>query len=113
MTNLDYFDEIPVAVTVCDKDGIIVYMNKKSILTFANSGGASLLGQSLLDCHPGVSKDKLVHLLQDQKPNSYTVEKNGLHKMIHQTPWFVDGEYQGFIEFSFEIPSAIPNFVRS
>jgi transcriptional regulator with PAS, ATPase and Fis domain len=112
MSDFNYFSEIPVAVTVCDPDGIILYMNEKSVANFAQSGGASLIGRSLFDCHPGASKDKLKKLLAGQQTNTYTIEKNGVHKMIHQTPWFEAGAYRGFIEFSFEIPAAVPNFIR-
>ncbi len=28
--------------------------------------------------------------------NAYTIEKNGIKKLIHQTPWFENGEYTGF-----------------
>jgi len=113
MSEFDFFAEIPVAVTVCDADAIIVYMNDRSIDTFKDNGGDALIGRSLLDCHPGASKDKIKKLIAEQSPNSYTIEKNSVHKMIHQTPWFIAGEYAGFIEFSFEIPAEVPHFVRS
>jgi DUF438 domain-containing protein len=113
MPDLDYFKELPVAITVCDKNGIILYMNEKSATTFEKDGGAKLVGRSLLDCHPGASKEKVKKLLNEQKPNTYTVEKDGLHKMIQQTPWYESGEFRGIIEFSFEIPAEVPHFVRS
>jgi transcriptional regulator with PAS, ATPase and Fis domain len=112
MLNTDYFNEIPAAVTVCDADGIILYMNQKSQSTFAKDGGAALIGRSLLDCHPGASKDKLKALLASHQSNSYTIEKNGVHKMIQQMPWFENGEYKGLIEFSFIIPAEMPHFIR-
>ena len=112
MSEFDFFAEMPVAVTVCDTEGIIVYMNDKSIATFQKDGGSDLIGRPMLDCHPGASKDKVKKLLAGEKPNTYTIEKNGLHKMIHQTPWYVAGVYQGFIEFSFEIPAVVHHFVR-
>ena len=107
-----YFDEIPTAVTVCDTDGIILYMNDKSISTFKKNGGADLVGKSLFDCHPGASKEKLRSLLESRKTNTYTIEKNGVHKMIYQTPWFENGIFRGLIEFSFEIPTEMPHFIR-
>lgn len=110
--NIKYFDEIPAAVTVCDADGIILYMNEKSATTFQKDGGAGLVGKSLFDCHPGSSKEKLRALLETQKTNTYTIEKNGIHKMIYQTPWFDDGIFRGMIEFSFEIPAEMPHFIR-
>lgn len=112
MSSLSYFDELDVAVTVCDLKGTILYMNQKSILTFAKDGGGSLIGKSLLDCHPEPARKKLLDLLEKQTSNTYTIEKNSLHKMIHQTPWFEDGKCKGLIEFSFEIPQEIPNFIR-
>ncbi len=112
MSQFDHFSEINVAVTVCDKEGIILYMNKKSIATFQKDGGAALIGKNLFNCHPGQSKEKLAALIKNQQANSYTIEKNGVHKMIHQTPWFENGEFKGLIEFSFEIPEEIPHFVR-
>jgi Transcriptional regulator containing PAS, AAA-type ATPase, and DNA-binding domains len=113
MTSFDYFSELPIAITICDNEGIILYMNAKSQATFAKDGGAALIGKSLLDCHPGASKEKLKNLLKEHRPNSYTIEKNGIHKMIHQTPWFENGQPAGLIEFSFEIPAELPHFVRA
>ncbi|MEA5077494.1 MAG: PAS domain-containing protein [Anaerolineaceae bacterium] len=112
MNNFDYFSEIQMAVTVCDPTGIILYMNKRSIETFQKDGGADLIGKNLFDCHPGRSREKLANLMATHTSNSYTIEKNGVHKMIHQTPWFEDGEFKGFIEFSFVIPVEVPHFVR-
>jgi transcriptional regulator with PAS, ATPase and Fis domain len=113
MTDFAYFKEMPMAVTVCDSEGIILYMNDKSAATFQKDGGIDLIGRSLFDCHPGASKEKLRRLLNNSTPNTYTIEKKGVHKMVYQTPWFENGESRGFIEFSFEIPTDIPHFIRS
>jgi transcriptional regulator with PAS, ATPase and Fis domain len=112
MLKTDYFDEIPAAVTICDVEGIIIYMNKKSATNYKKDGGKALIGKSLYDCHPGTSKDKLRALIESQKENSYSIEKNGIFKAIHQVPWFEDGDFKGIIEFSFEIPNPLPHFVR-
>jgi len=105
--------EFPSAITVCDKNGKIIYMNKKAQKTFEKDGGEKLIGTNLLDCHPEPSKTKLKKMLQEGKVNSYTIEKNGIKKMIHQSPWFEEGEYKGFVEFSFEISFNMPHFKRS
>jgi transcriptional regulator with PAS, ATPase and Fis domain len=110
--NFDYFKELSMAVTVCDTKGIVLYMNDKSAKTFEKDGGASLVGKSLIDCHPEPSRSKLLEQLETQKGNTYTIEKNGIHKMIHQTPWFEGGIFMGLIEFSIEIPQQMPHFVR-
>lgn len=108
----DYFAEIPVAVTICDAEGIILYMNQKSIATFQADGGAALIGKNMLDCHPGQAREKLAALLKEQKSNIYTIEKKGKHKWIQQTPWYEGGKFKGLIEFSTEIPAEIPHFIR-
>lgn len=101
------------AVTICDKEGIILYMNNKATQTFEKYGGESLLGTNLLDCHPEPSRTKLKSMLKTGLPNIYTIEKNGLKKLIHQTPWYDGDGYCGFVELSLEIPVELPNYFRS
>ena len=104
--------EFPSAITVCDKEGIIIYMNDKSCKTFKKDGGNKLIGKSLFDCHPENVLSKLKEMITQRIPNSYTIEKNGVRKHIHQSPWFENGEYKGFVELSIEIPLEMPNFIR-
>lgn len=87
-------------------------MNEKSQKTFEKYGGKKLIGKSLLDCHPGASREKLERLLKTKTNNSYTIEKNGIKKLIYQTPWFEKGQYKGFVELSLEIPNVMPHFKR-
>ncbi len=100
------------AVTVCDKEGIILYMNDKAVVTFAKYGGRELIGRNLFDCHPEPARSKLKAMMDEQRANTYTIEKNGIKKLIHQSPWFSDGEYRGFVELSLEIPFDLPHHVR-
>jgi hypothetical protein len=106
-------NELPFAITVCDRNGKILEMNNKSVVTFEKYGGTKLLGQSLFECHPGDSGEKLAALLSLGKTNCYTIEKAGIRKMIYQSPWFRDGFYMGFVELSFELPGEVPHFVRN
>lgn len=110
MTN--WMDEVNFAVTVCDANGKILEMNAKSALTNAKSGGKALIGKSLLDCHPEPSRTKLKKMLAEPFTNAYTIEKNGMKKLIYQTPWLKDGRHAGLVELSLEIPSEMPHFVR-
>ena len=110
--NLSYFDEMNFAVTICNEEGIIVYMNHKSEKTFVNYGGRDLIGKNLLDCHPEPAKSHLAKMLITHEENSYTIEKNGVKKLIHQTPWFDAGDFKGYIELSIEIPAKMPHFIR-
>lgn len=105
--------EFPAAITVCDPDGIILEMNDKSARTFETDGGYDLIGKNVLDCHPAPVRGKLERLMDARQKNIYTIEKNGVKKLIYQSPWFVDGQYAGFIEFSFEIPFDMLHHDRS
>ena len=108
----DYFKGINVAVTVCNEDGTIVYMNEKAALTFQKYGGMALIGKNLLDCHPEPARSKLGKMLITHESNSYTIEKNGIKKMIYQVPRFEEKIFKGYIEFSMEIPFEMPHFIR-
>jgi len=110
----DWVKHLPVAITVCDTEGKIIYMNEKSCKTFQKSGGAELIGKNLLDCHPEPAKSKLKMLLETAKSNTYTIEKNGKKKLIHQMPWYDENEnYGGLVEISIELPTEMPNYKRT
>jgi hypothetical protein len=108
-----WIKEFPAAVTVCDKEGIILEMNDKAAKTFESDGGYNLIGSNMLDCHPGLSRQKTERLLAARVKNVYTIEKNGIKKLIYQSPWYKEGEYAGFVEISLEIPPEMPHFIRS
>jgi transcriptional regulator with PAS, ATPase and Fis domain len=104
--------ELPFAITVCDTEGIILYMNDLSISTFHKYGGADIIGTSLFQYHHGPSADKLRGLLDTETNNAYTIEKNGIKKLIYQSPWYKEGKFAGLIELSLVIPLEMPHFVR-
>ena len=109
---MDWLKEIDAAVTICDNQGTVVYMNEKSAEVFKSDGGKDLIGSSLFDCHPEPALTKLKTLLSDGSTNIYTIEKNGKKKMIYQTPWRKENNIAGLVEISFEIPNDINHFVR-
>ena len=104
--------ELPFAITVCDTEAIILYMNDRSISTFQKYGGADIIGTSLFLYHHGASSDKLRELLDTASKNAYTIEKNGIKKIIYQSPWYKEGKFAGLIELSLEIPMEMQHFVR-
>jgi transcriptional regulator with PAS, ATPase and Fis domain len=108
-----YFCGIPVAITVSDKEGKVVYMNDKSAKVFEKQGGKELLNKNLFDCHSAMSQEKIKSMMSDNSTNAYTIEKNGIKKIIFQTPWYLDNEVNGMVEFSFEIPVEMPHFKRN
>lgn len=112
MANRSWIDEFPGGVTVCDSEGIILEMNRVSAESFRDDGGMELIGQSMLDCHPEPSRTKVKELLERKQLNVYITEKKGVHKMIYQSPWYENGKYRGFVEFSLVIPSEIPHIIR-
>ncbi len=107
-----WIEEFPGAVIVCDREGIILEMNERSKASFAADGGAKLIGQNALDCHPEPARSKMKQLLQAQQRNVYTIEKDGIKKLIYQAPWYENGQYAGFVELALEIPTQMPHFVR-
>lgn len=112
-TVVDWAEEFNGAITVCDRSGIIVYMNRTSVTQFSRYGGEKLLGTNLLDCHPEPSKSKLKEMLEKPVENMYTTEKNGERKIVFQTPWMQNGKFSGVVELSFLLDKNMPNFVRS
>jgi len=112
MKEAAWVHEFPASITVCDASGIILEMNERSRLTFAGDGGGDLIGKNLYDCHPGLAREKVAALLASGSPNCYTIEKNGIKKLIYQSPWFESGTYRGFVEISIPIPAQMPHFVR-
>jgi hypothetical protein len=105
--------EFPGAVTICDKDGIILEMNDKAADSFEDDGGRSLIGKNVLDCHPEPARKQLAEMMESHQSNAYTIEKHGIKKFIYQSPWFLNGEYAGFLEISLEVPFEMSHFVRT
>lgn len=108
-----WIKEFPAAVTVCDAEGILLEMNDKAAKTFEKDGGRKLIGSNLIDLHPDPANTKVERLLAAREKNVYTIEKNGIKKLIYQSPWYRNGEYAGFVELSLEIPFEMPHFIRS
>ena len=50
--------------------------------------------------------------LQTGESNVYTIEKAGVKKLIHQSPWYKDGKIAGLVELSLELPAEMPHYVR-
>jgi len=105
-------DEFNGAVTICDREGIITSMNETSKRQFSKYGGGDLVGTNLLDCHPEPSRSKLAEMLKTPTTNTYTTEKAGIKKIIHQSSLYENGVFSGLIEISFELPQELPHFIR-
>lgn len=51
-------------IVICETDHKIVYMNPAAVERYAKKGGASLIGQSLLDCHNDKSNEKIISIVE-------------------------------------------------
>lgn len=120
------------AVTICNINGDIIYINDKSRATFAKYG--NILGSNLKNCHSPRSWKIITELLATGGSNSYTITKSGKKKIIYQTPWYVEqtdapqqeqGQAQsagqlvsngkiigGLVEISIELPANMPHYDR-
>lgn len=114
-TNIpDWAFRMNCAVTVADARCNIIYMNERSRQTFASRGGADLIGHNLMDYHNERSKAIILRLLSEGGSNAYTIEKEGVRKMIFQSAWFDEhGNVAGLVELSMVIPDDMPNYIRS
>lgn len=107
----DWAKEANCAITVADADCNIIYMNDRARETYRKHG--NLIGSNLMPCHNERSRGIIADILATGGTNAYTIEKEGLHKMIYQTAWKVDGRVAGILEISMVIPAELPHYVRS
>ena len=110
MENYEWAKEINCAVTVCDAEGIIIYQNDKAVETYKKHG--NLIGKNIYECHSERSKEIIRHLLATGGSNAYTIEKQGVHKVIYQTAWKKDSKVAGIVEISMITPADMPHYVR-
>ena len=110
MENYEWAKEMNCAVTVCDAEGIIINQNDKAVETYKKHG--NLIGKNLYECHSERSKEIIRHLLATGGSNAYTIEKQGVHKVIYQTAWKKDSKVAGIVEISMITPADMPHYVR-
>ncbi|MCX7028171.1 MAG: PAS sensor protein [Spirochaetes bacterium] len=109
---IEAFGTIGAALTICDKDLVLLYMNDKSGAAFDSQGGLSLVGSNLEACHKPESVAAMRKMLTTEKPNVYTVFKQGSKKLIWQGVWKSGGSVGGLVEISIPLPDEIPHFDR-
>lgn len=109
--NFDWAEEMNCAVTVCDTEGVVIYMNRRSRETFSKNG-ESMVGKSMIPCHNERSQAIIHDMLDNDKTNCYTIDKNGVKKLIYQTPWKQDGRVAGLVEISIVLPDEMPHYIR-
>ena len=109
--NFNWAEGMACAVTAADAEGVIRYMNRRARETYKKHG--DLVGKSLYDCHGERAAGIIRRLLTEGGTNAYTIEKEGLRKMIYQTATTdADGRVTGIVEVSMVIPEELPHYVR-
>ena len=105
MADHAWVQAFPGAVTVCDREGIILEMNDRSAASFGDDGGVALIGTNALDCHPEPSRTKLATLLTTGQTNVYTIEKNGVRSSSTRHPGTGTGSTPGSWSSRWRSPS--------
>lgn len=103
----DFFDNVAVAMTVCDLEGRVVYQNNRAIEALGDARE-----HNLKECHKNSSWEKIQEMIAQGSTNAYTIEKKGVRKLIYQTPWYEDGAVAGLVEYSIVLPPDMPHKVR-
>lgn len=110
---MDWQNNFSAAITICNKEGIITYMNDKAAAMFAGNGGYDLIRKSLFECHKAPSNEKIFEIMQTRKPHIYTTEKQGTKRLFYQAPHIENSEVLGIVDLAMEIPFEMPHFIRS
>jgi len=109
---LEWFEELPCSVIVCDKKYKILYMNGRAAKDHADDGGRGLVGTDLMKCHPPDAQGKLREVLASGRPNVYTSEENRKKKLVYQCQWKKGGRVSGVVRLVVELPRDMPHHVR-
>jgi PAS domain-containing protein len=112
-TTFDWVEHYPAAISVCDTQGTIIAMNRMAMEMFSADGGERLIGSSLFACHPEPANVIIRQLLKEQTANTYFTEKNGVRKLVHQTPWYEGGAFAGLTETVIVLPAHVPTKKRA
>ena len=108
----DWVEHYPAAVSVCDTQGTIIAINKLALDLFSKYGGENLIGTSLFACHPEPANNIIRRLLHEHAANTYFTEKNGVRKLVHQSPWYHQGQFAGLTETIIVLPDHVPTKTR-
>ena len=108
---INWAEDVDYAVTICDADCNILFMNRRSRETFCKNG-EDLIGRNLMDCHPEHARKIIRRLLSEGGSNAYTITKNGVNKLIFQSAWKKDGKIAGLVETSMILPDGMPHYDR-
>jgi hypothetical protein len=107
-----WYKVFPGAITITNITGEIIEMNDASAEMFKKDGGYQLIGRNAFTCHKEPAQTKLRKLFETQSSNVYSITKNGKKKLVYQAPYFMEGNFSGFVELVLDLPEQIPHFDR-
>ena len=111
--SFDWIEHYPLAVDVCDRDGVIITMNRLAEENFKSWGGRALLGKSVFDCHPEAANVIIRRMLNEESANTYCTVSKGGRKLVHQCPWYDSSvTFAGLVETIVPLPAEVPTFQR-
>lgn len=105
----DWAMDMNCAITVCDREGTIVYMNEPSRELYRKHG--NLIGKNLIPCH-GERSRGIIRDLRHRRVECLYYREKGVRKLIYQSAWRENGEVAGLVEFSIILPAEMPHYVR-
>jgi len=109
---LEWFEQLPCSVMVCDKKYKILYMNDKAAKDHGDEGGRALVGTDLMECHPPDAQAKLREVLTSGRANVYTTEERRRKKLVYQCQWKKGGRVGGVVQLVIELPRDMPRHVK-
>lgn len=105
----DWAKTMKCGITVCNAEGIIIYMNERAV----EMKHSNLVGRDVMLCHNPHSQEIIRHLLAEGGQHVYTIEKDGMRKLLYQSSWLdEDGKVGGLCEIMAFLDGEIPHFVR-
>ena len=107
----NWADNFDCAITVCDTEANILYINEKASATFKRFGD-NLTGRNLKEFHGERAWTMITKMISENQSNHYTIDKGGVKKIVHQKPWYENGKVMGLVEFSMEIPMDMAHYDR-
>ncbi len=106
--NFDWAEDYPAAITVCDRQGTIIAMNRAAGENFRRHGGTDLIGSSLFACHSPASGKAIARMLDRQEGATYITDNGRRRRLVQQVPWYQHGRFAGLVETIIDLPAELP-----
>ena len=111
-SRVEWFEQLPCSVMVCDKKYKILYMNDRAAEDHFDDGGRALVGTDLMKCHPPDAQMKLREVLVSGRPNVYTTGRTRKKKLVYQCQWKKGGRVGGVVQLVIGLPRDVPHHAR-